>query len=46
MNRVYNFAAGPSMLPAAALEKEKEIERLRYREIELLEKIHSLLEKK
>ena len=29
---------------AAALEKEKEIERLRYREIELLEKIHSLLE--
>lgn len=31
---------------AAALEKEKEIERLRYREIELLEKIHSLLEKK
>ena len=31
---------------AAAAEKEKEIERLRYREIELLEKIHSLLEKK
>ena len=31
---------------AAAAEKEKEIGRLRYREIELLEKIHSLLEKK
>ncbi len=31
---------------AAAAEKEKEIERLRYREIELLEKIHSLLENK
>ena len=31
---------------AEAAEKEKEIERLRYREIELLEKIASLLEKK